>query len=138
MLQTHDVVAADLDGAGAVRLESVQRWVDAACRRYLAQCRVLERTRTQQALEIRRRYSAIPPAALTGRSGSVFVSATVSEFSKTSFTISVRLRGDGDDRPLNVACDVSLVDRANSEPHELDDNIRDELIALEHAAQHFN
>jgi hypothetical protein len=61
------------------------------------------------------------------------VTATAAELRPTSFTISVRLRPiDGDQEvPRNAAWVVSL-------PAELGTDIRDELIALEHAAQHFN
>jgi hypothetical protein len=54
--------------------------------------------------------------------------------------VAVRLRPlDGDrDTPVNAACVVRLVDPASGEPRELGDEVRDELIALEHAAEHVN
>jgi hypothetical protein len=43
--------------------------------------------------------------------------------------------GDGDDA-INAACEVSLEEPETGEAPELGDDIRDELIALEHAASH--
>ena len=57
----------------------------------------------------------------------------------TSATIALRIRSSGgdDDRALNVRCEVRAHD-ATGAPYELTDDVRDELIALEHAARHFN
>jgi hypothetical protein len=68
----------------------------------------------------------------------VFVSASATELWPHAFAISVRLRPlDGaSDRPLDVVCRVAL--QCDGEAVELDNEIRDELIAIEHAAQHYN
>ena len=66
------------------------------------------------------------------------VGAGATEIRPTSFTIAFRLRptdGDGDDA-INAACEVSLEDPETGEARELGNDIRDELIALEHAAAH--
>jgi acyl-CoA thioesterase FadM len=70
----------------------------------------------------------------------VAVSAGVREVWPSSFAIAVRLRPlDGDrDTPVNASCVMALVDPAGGEPRELGDEVRDELVALEHAAEHFN
>jgi hypothetical protein len=39
---------------------------------------------------------------------------------------------------VNATCVMRLVDPAAGEPRELGDEVRDELIALEHAAEHYN
>jgi hypothetical protein len=39
---------------------------------------------------------------------------------------------------VDVTCIVRLVDPTTGEPRELGAEVRDELIALEHAAEHYN
>jgi acyl-CoA thioesterase FadM len=47
--------------------------------------------------------------------------------------------GSGDrDGAVDVSCIVRLVDPSTGEPRELGTEVRDELIALEHAAEHYN
>ena len=67
------------------------------------------------------------------------LTASASEYSPRSFTIALRVRavGGDDDRALNVRCDVCAHDGTGA-PHEFGDDVRDELIALEHAARYFN
>jgi acyl-CoA thioesterase FadM len=70
----------------------------------------------------------------------VAVSAGAREVGRSSFTIAVRLRAAGGaaDVAVNAACVISLEDPATGEAHELGDEVRDELIALEQSAVHFN
>lgn len=70
----------------------------------------------------------------------MLVTASATEVHPQSFTITVRVRPGGGDRdvPVNVTCVVSLIDRADGTRRELGRQIRDELIALEHSAAHFN
>jgi len=68
------------------------------------------------------------------------VSAGATEIWPTEFAIEVRLRtyGSGDDVAYSASCIVSIVDPSTGEAHELGEAVRDELIALAHAARHFN
>jgi hypothetical protein len=132
-----DDVATD----GRVTGAAVARWVAAARSTYLEQCTVLEAARAEGDLDLDFDVEVRPPAAQLHRSPSVVVSASATEVFPTSFVISVRIRPLGsehDDRPINVSCAVRLRDPATGAVHPIDDAIRDELIALEHAARHFN
>jgi acyl-CoA thioesterase FadM len=70
----------------------------------------------------------------------VIVTASTTEVRPSSFTIAVRIRPLGGDHDVaaNVSCVVHLEDRATGNAYELGKDIRDELIALEHSARHFN
>ncbi len=76
---------------------------------------------------------------LTGASR-VVISATATEVFPDSFVVALRIRalGTDTDTPVNLACTVRLVDPATGEARPIDDAVRAELIALEHAARHFN
>jgi hypothetical protein len=139
VLQAHTPSAEDLDAHGAVLTEVIDGWIDHACRAYLAQCTVLDGMCARDALELECRHDAIAPGALAGRPTSVVVSATATEVWPDAFAISVRIRPrDGaSERPLNVACEIRLRD-ATGTPAALGNGIRDELIALEHSARHYN
>jgi hypothetical protein len=89
---------------------------------------------------VRSRMNVVPDAAGLGRPQSVVVSAGATEVRPSSFTVAVRMRSmgdDGDGGVLNVACEISLEDQAG-DAHEIGAHVRDELIALAHAARHFN
>jgi hypothetical protein len=64
------------------------------------------------------------------------VSVSASEFWDDSFRLSVRVRS-GAERVLDTSCMVTVRDQAG-EPIPLGAAVRDELIAREHAARHFN
>lgn len=68
------------------------------------------------------------------------MSASATEVFPTSFVISLRVRATGgeSDELVNASCTVELADPATGAGREIDNGIRDELIALEHAARHFN
>jgi hypothetical protein len=70
----------------------------------------------------------------------VITTVGVTEVHPKALTIAVRLRPVGSDRetPLNHTCEVRLEDPKTGEVALLTDDIRDELIALAHAAEHFN
>jgi len=139
VLTEYQVRDGDLDGDGAVRAEVIGRWVDAAREEYLERCPTLWRAAEERGLRVRHRSSAVPPGALAGRPTSVVVSASASEVRPAAVAVSVRLRPVGErEAPLNVTCTVRLEDPETAEAAELGDAIRDELIANEHAARHFN
>jgi hypothetical protein len=139
VLQQQAAAADDLDANGAVRTEVLASWIDEACRAYLAQCAVLEEIRSRDELELRCRLDELPAGALPGRPTALVVSATATEVWPDAFAISVRIRpSDGSsEQPLNVVCRVCLED-ATGTPAELGNAVRDELIALEHTARHYN
>ncbi len=135
------VAPDDVDADGRVTSAAVARWVASARSTYLEQCTALEATRADADLELDFDIEVRPPAAQLHRSPSVVVSASATEVFPTSFVISVRIRSLGnehDDRPVNVSCAVRLREPATGAVLPIDDAIRDELIALEHAARHFN
>jgi acyl-CoA thioesterase FadM len=140
VLRDHVIDADDVDDDGHLLDEILARWVDEACAAYLDRCRVLGEMRDRDGLALRSRVGALPPGARLGRPTSVAVSAGAREVRRTSFTIAVRLRAAGDETDVvaNVACVVSLEDTISGEARELGDVVRDELIALEQAASHFN
>jgi hypothetical protein len=67
------------------------------------------------------------------------VTASATEYSPASFTIALRIRATGgdDERVLNLRCEVRAHDAAGA-PYGFADDVRDELITLEHAARHYN
>ena len=140
VLRDHVVGADDVDADGQLLDEILARWVSEVCAAYLDRCRMLGEMRDRDALVLRSRVGALPPGARLGRPTSVAVSAGAREVRRSSFTIAVRLRtsGGSDDVAMNAACVVSLEDPATGEARELGDDVRDELIALERAAAHFN
>lgn len=119
---------------GEVTEQLVSRWVDDACAAYLDRCPLVNR------FEVRREIRPLPPVALLGSPAEVCATASATEVLPDSFTLSVRLRPLGGDRetPLNATCVVRLHDPDSGEPRPVGDDVRDELIALEHAARHFN
>jgi acyl-CoA thioesterase FadM len=139
VLQEHAVTESDLDAEGTISDETVQRWVSAALLAYLDRCTVL-RAQERSGLVRSHRPGALPRGALLGRPTDVVVTASATEVRPTSFTISVRLRPGGGDReiPVNATCVIGLEDQLTGEARELGTEIRDELIAIEHSATHFN
>jgi hypothetical protein len=137
--QRHDIASADLDDAGVVRREVLERWVAEACAAYLDECTALCDAASAPGLTIRLTVAALPETALPGEPTSVVASAGANEFRPTSVTVAVRVRSGGgsDDRVVNLRAEVALVTEDGDEA-ELGDDIRDELIALEHAARDTN
>jgi acyl-CoA thioesterase FadM len=139
VLHAHTVGAEDVDVGGGVRDEVVARWVDDACRAYLERCRVLAEAAQQAGLVVRTRIGALPPGRQLGRPEAVSVSASTREVRPSSFTIAVRVRTGGDDDvAVNASCVVSLEEEDTGTVRDLGTEVRDELIALEQAAAHFN
>lgn len=134
------VGAGDLASDGSIGDDAVWGWVDRAVHAYLEQCRILQATRARDRLEVR--VDAAPPErpARLAAAPHVLVTATATEVFPTSFVVAVRVRpvGGGDDHPLDVSRSVELLDPETAQPRELGVEIRDELIALAHAARHYN
>jgi acyl-CoA thioesterase FadM len=133
-------VDEELDRDGLVGDAAVERWVAAARSAYLQCCPLLERVRAASGLELTLRTRVPPRGALRGNPTGVVVTASATEVRPASFTISVRLRafGGDDDTVVNATSVVSLTDPATGEAQPLGTDVRDELIALEHAARHYN
>ncbi len=140
VLQEHPVTVEDLDADGVVSDQSVARWVAAARSAYLDRCSLLRRVREGSGLELRDGVVRLPPGGSLGRPAAVVVTAGVRELRPSSFVIAVRLRPGGGDRDVavNAACVMRLEDLTTGEVREIADEVRDEFIALEHAAAHFN
>jgi hypothetical protein len=86
--------------------------------------------------------TAVGDVGDVGDVDSVVVSVGTREVHPASFTVAVRLRAFGRSHPdrdvvLNGSCVVRLLD-ANGDAAPIDDAVRDELIAMEHAARHVN
>jgi acyl-CoA thioesterase FadM len=137
--ERHQVRADDLDAHGALRDDAIAHWIDEARDAYLDQCEQV-RTRQRSGLIVRTRDQVLPRGVQLGSPTSVVVSAGATEIYPTSFTMAFRIRGYGseDDAVCNLTSVVSLEDPATGAAQELGDAVRDELIALEHAARHTN
>lgn len=140
VVQAEYAVTGAGGAGGAVSDETVRQWVEAACATYLDRCGALRRAAAEPGCELRTRITVLPSGGQLGGPDSVLVTATASQFRPASVSIAVRLRPLGGPRedPVNARCEVSLVEPATGEARELGTEIRDELIALEHAAEHFN
>lgn len=137
--QDHPVTADHLGADGSIRDDATRDWVALAVAAYLEQCAVLERTRAHSGFVLastETRHVVVRLAAAPA----VLVTATATEVFPTSFEVAVRVRpvGGEDDHPLDVTCAVQLEDPATGDAQPLGDEIRDELIALAHAARHYN
>ena len=129
------VAAADLDADGLVAGAALEHWIVDACDAYLERCTVLRAFEEQAGLERSLRVGALPDASRLGDATAVLVSSRATEFLPDSLTIAVRVRSA--DGVVDTTCDLQLQDAAGSAV-PLTDEIRDELIALEHAAAHVN
>jgi acyl-CoA thioesterase FadM len=139
--QEHTVGTEDLDREGLVSDDAVERWVAGARQAYLDRCPLLRRAADRPGVTLRQFCDQLPPGARLGRRpDTVYVTASATEFHPGSFTISFRLRPAGGDRdtPVNARCRISLENAATGEQQDLGNEIRDELIALEHSARHAN
>jgi hypothetical protein len=126
---------------GTVRADAVEQWIGDARDEYLARCRVVAELIDASNLRLRARIGALPEPDFWGHPTMVVVSAGVSEVYPESFRMAFRVRTYGqsdDDVVANLTCTVTLEDPETGEACELGDAVRDELIALEHAARHTN
>ena len=105
---------------------------------YLEPCVVFRELQERSGLELRARIHHAPAPERFGTPTAVIVGAGATEIRPTSFTMAFRLRptDGGGDTAINAKCEVTLEDPDTGEACELGNDIRDELIALEHAAPH--
>lgn len=136
--QVHAVAPGDVDAAGAVTAEAIDRWIGEACDEYLASCGAVRAAARRLGLEVRHRTGGLPPGGLPGRPSSVTVSASATEVRPRSFTLAVRLRSHGPagDASIDTSRSVRLEDPATGAAGDLGDAVRDELIAIEQSARH--
>lgn len=125
----------DIDTDGTVRAATVRRWVDEACDDYLARCPRLGAVLAAPGNVTEREVRIA--GGVTSDAGDVVVTARATELWPSACRLSVRVRAS-DAAVLDGSCIVSVRDGASGAAVELGDDVRDELIALEHAAQHFN
>ncbi|HEY7222079.1 MAG TPA: hypothetical protein VH561_00425 [Micromonosporaceae bacterium] len=128
----------DRDPDGYVTADVLGGWLTDAVDAYLAQCEQLHQRAAGRRLV--RRPGRQPRASLLGRPTEVLVAASATEIRPTEFFISVRVRpfGGDEDLPLNVTCRVSIEDEQTGEALELGNAVRDELVALEQAAEYMS
>jgi acyl-CoA thioesterase FadM len=131
VLQEHAVAPSDLDDAGVVRADVVTAWLDAARTAYLDRCPSLAELGKNAEWNIR----TVGPAPVSGSPDDVAVSATVAEVKPAAITLSSRIRTA--DRVADARSTIRLLDGGGN-AIELGNEVRDELIALEHAAEHYN
>ena len=132
------VTPADLSARGGVRAEAIDRWLAEARAAYLEHCIVLRELRDRSGLALRARFDQPLAPQRFGTPTSIIIGVGATEIHPTSFTMAFRVRAidvDGD-TAINVTCAVALADPETGEACELGEDIRDELIALEHAASH--
>jgi len=120
------VTTDDVDGEGMLRAEAVERLFGQARDVYLASCRTLE----GRELEVRDVVVTASDTAVAP--GQVTVSVSAVEVFPDRFTMNARIRpaaveGIAADAACSVAPDGPVTDE-----------IRDELIALAHAARHYH
>jgi hypothetical protein len=139
VLHEHEVGAADRDADGALHDLAVARWVDAACSAYVDQCPSLPVRSAGGSPRLRKEVVELPAGAILGRPATVVVSASATEVLPTAFVVAVRIRpvGGDDGATGNARCVVRIEDGSGT-PLPIATAVRDELIALEHAARHFN
>jgi hypothetical protein len=139
VLHEHEVEAADREDGGAIRDAAVARWVDAACSAYLDQCPSLPARAPRGSTRLREKVVQLPAGATLGRPAAVVVSASATEVLPTAFVLAVRVRpvGGDDGAAGNARCVVCIEDGSGT-ALPIGAAVRDELIALEHAARHFN
>ena len=140
MRREHAVGAGDLDDNGIVRDDCIGTWVAAAVTAYVDCCPLVQDLAGDDGVELRQMPASVPAGATLGGPASVLVSAGATELHPTSFTVAVRIRpiGGEHDHPANATCVVRIEDVATGEPRELGNDIRDELIAIQHAARYSN
>ena len=118
----------DLDASGAVEPSVVSGWLEEIRADYLAHCPLLSALGTPEA-------RTIGPGPVLDELDGVAVTATAAEVQPTAVTLSLRIRTA--ERAFNARSVIRMLDR-DGQAVELGKAVRDELIALEHSAAHYN
>ena len=107
-------------------------------RAYLDGCPVLEAARAGAGLELV--VTPAPVADPLPPAPRAVVTASATEVLPRAFVLVSRLRtfGGDDDQVVNATHEVRLVDPQSGEAAEIGPGVRDELIAHEHGARHFD
>ena len=136
----HRVGRDDLGADGVLRDDAIERWIHDARDAYLERCTTVQRMIRDSKFVLHAGASELPGGAGFGRPATVVVSAGVTEVFPAAFTMAFRVRGYGQvgDNVVNATCRVWLEDPTTGERCELGDDVRDELVSLEHAARHTN
>ena len=136
----HRVDPGAFDAEGVMRDGVIEQWIDDARDAYLERCAVVRAMIAGSKLVSQTRPGDRPGREFFGRPSTIVVSAGVTEVYPAAFVMAFRVRSYGQvgDVVANVTSRISLVDPATGEPRELGDDVRDELIALEHGARHTN
>jgi hypothetical protein len=137
VLHEHTVAVSDVRADGGVGIETFERWIASACDEYLGHCHVLRSMQGRDHVELQREIAGLSSAVVRDVDPRVAVSATAAEVWPDSFRISLRIRPNADS-VINASCTISLVDTRTGDRAQLGNAVRDELIALEHAARHMN
>jgi hypothetical protein len=128
VLLTLPLAAGEFDGDGVLTDAAIERAVDAASAEYFEQCTTFDAANSAAGeLEVRR-----GSATVDATTPNLSVSAGVVEVYPERFVLAARIRADGDD---GVVADVQ---RSVSPAGGVSDQVRDELIALAHAARHWH
>jgi acyl-CoA thioesterase FadM len=140
VLQEHPVTAKDLDVHGSICDAAVARWAVAARSEYLGRCSALRKVQERSGLELQSRAINVPLGTALGRPTTVIVTASVTEVRPRSFVISVRIRPTGGNSrdTIDAASVIRLVDPASGQVHHIGEDVRDDLVALERSAEHYN
>jgi acyl-CoA thioesterase FadM len=122
------VSPADLDASGEVLPAVVAGWLDDVRTDYLARCPLLTSLGT---VDVR----TVGPARVVDALDGVAVTATAAEVQPSAVTLSLRIRTA--DRTFDARSVVRVLD-GDGQAVEFGKGVRDELIALEHSATHYN
>lgn len=136
----HDVSNDDVVADGTIADAAVNRWAAEAAAAYLQQCPRLEERRAAAGLVLCARVGDHTGGAHLGPASTVVVTATATEVLPQAFVIAVRLRpvGAASSDPVDLTCEIRLEHPETGAAQDIDTEVRDELIALEHAARHYN
>jgi hypothetical protein len=136
----HPVGPEDVGADHLMTDAAVDRWATGAAATYLRQCPKLEDQRSGARLVLTTTVRPRSGTANLNGATSVAVSATATEVFPRAFVISVRIRPVGGEctDPVDLTCEIRLEDPATGAAQDIGSEVRDELIALEHAARYFN
>jgi acyl-CoA thioesterase FadM len=119
------IAATDVGADGRLTNSAITLAFDAACAAYLDECTTLDRT-TIEVVDV-----TIAPGAPVAVDEPVTIATGAVEIYAERFTIAARIRSVGEQAAADVRASVLVVSGVT-------DEIRDELIALAHAARYYH